>query len=205
MSELTKDQADELQQLAGAAARRVAGQWPTTVEKEDLEQDIVLHLLTRPGVLARLFEEPEQQVRQAFLIKVGHQLASKQQQDYDRFSGNYLYDAAEVRGLVERQVWLTESKPSAEKLDLEEALGLLAEKNSRYYASLVNRFVHEIVPDTSDTAEFNRIQRGIESLTELMNRIGAERKRTYTEGPGSRKAISNASALRATEIREYTA
>lgn len=189
MNELTKDQTTELQQLVKAAARRVAAQWPSVVEKDDLEQEIVLHLIERPGALARLFEEPEQQVRQSFLIKVGHQIASKEQQDYDRFSGNYLYDTAEVRGFLDRQIWTIKDKLSAEKQDLEEGLSILAERNSKAYAEIVNRFFHDIVP--ADSAGRMRVLRAIETLTELMNRTGAERRRAYTEGPGSRKAIPN--------------
>jgi len=197
---MTPDEVEELESLAGQAARRVAAQWPGTVEKEDLEQEIIVHLLERPGALERLFEEPNPQVRQSFLIKMGHQIASDMQADYDRFSGNYLYDAGQVRGFLERQLWLTEEEQSVETLDLEEALGNLADKNSAYYAAVVNRFVHGIIPHTTDSGSFKRIERAVEALTDLMNRIGQERERRYTEGPGSRKAMSNAQALRATEI-----
>jgi len=197
---MTPDEVEELESLAGQAARRVAAQWPGTVEKEDLEQEIIVHLLERPGALDRLFEEPNPRVRQSFLIKVGHQLASQMQADYDRFSGNYRYDAGQVRGFLERQLWLNGDKPSTEKLDLAEALASLADKNSSYYAAVINRFVHEMVPDRANTSQFNTIQRAVEALTDLMNRIGEEREKHYTEGPGSRKAMSNSQARYATEI-----
>lgn len=191
MHGLTNNQWDELQKLVKAAARRVAAQWPGTVEREDLEQDMTVRLLESPGAADRLLQEQEQQVRQSFLIKMGHQLASEQQTAYDRFSGNYLYDSGQVRGYLERQVWLIEEVQSVEKMDFYEALGLLADKNSVYYAAIVNRFVHEIIPDDAGRM---RVGRAVDSLTDLMNRIGAERRRSRVEGPGSRTVFSNATA-----------
>lgn len=197
MHGLTNNQWDELQQLVKAAARRVAAQWPGTVEREDLEQDMLVHLIERPGALERLFEESEPRVRQSFLIKVGHQLASEQQTAYDRFSGNYLYDSGQVRGYLERQVWLIDEIQSVEKMDFYEALGLLADKNSVYYAAIVNRFVHEIIPDDAGRM---RVSRAVDSITGLMNKLGSERRKNRTAGPGSRRVMSNSQAGTETTI-----
>lgn len=202
MHGITDTQWGELERLARAAARRVSAQWPDVVERDDLEQDILVYLMENgPATVGRIFEEDEP-TRQAFLIKLGHRMASDAQAAYDRFSGNYMYDSAEVLGYLKRHIWLAGDVQSVEKQDLAEAVANLAETNSTYYAAVVNRFVHEIIPDRSDTAGFNRVQRAVDALTEKMNRIGSDRQRNWTEGPGSRKVISNASSIRKTKFAE---
>lgn len=197
---LTKEETKQLDEMIRAAARRVAAQWPTVVEWDDLRQDIWVHLLERPGALNRIFEEQDDKVRQAFLIKVGHQIASEEQIAYERFSGNSLYSVMQVRGLLERKVWKFRDKVSADKMDLMGALKLLAKKNSGHYAEIVNRFEHDIFPQGG--ADKMRLQRAVESLTELMNRLGQERRKRHTEGPGTRKVISN-SAAQALTARQW--
>ena len=198
---LTKEETKQLDEMIRAAARRVAAQWPTVVERDDLHQDIWVHLLERPGALNRIFEEQDDKVRQAFLIKLGHQIASEEQIAYERFSGNSLYSVMQVRGLLERKVWKFKDKVSAEKMDLMEALKLLAQKNSAYYAEIVNRFEHDIIPDRQSN-ERRKLDRAVEVLTELMNRLGQERRKRHTEGPGTRKVISN-SAAQALTARQW--
>lgn len=180
------------------AAKRVAAQWPDVIDAEDLAQSMAVGLMERPGALVRFFTEDER-TQQAFLIKVGHQVASDEQRSYDRHSGNYLYDTAEVRGYLERGVLADEEPPSrfrAEIVDLWEGMANLADRKSPYYAEVVNRYVHGIIPEGSTGR--SRISRAVEGLTGEMNRIGATRKKERIEGPGSRTVLSNAAAAHRT-------
>lgn len=197
---------EELQKLATTAARRVAYQWPEHVTVEDLAQDICIRLLETQGSLDRLFDEPDLQTRQAFLIKVAHQLASAQQTEYERFTGNYIYDTAEVRGLLERQVWLHDpDRFRPEIADLTEGMARLAKVKSNHYAELINRFQHEIMPDRTSSSAHSRISRAVESLTMEMNILGSNRRKDFIEGPGTRKAMSNHAAATTTKAQNDAA
>ena len=183
----------ELHKLATTAARRVSFQWPEHVTTEDLAQDICMRLLESPGAMGTFFNEPDQATRQAFLIKVAQQLASAQQSEYEHFTGNYIYDTAEVRGLLERQVWLhTLDRFRPEVVDITEAMARMAKTKSNHYAEIIKRFVHEMVP--ADSTGRMRVSRAVESLTMEMNIIGSNRRKDRIEGPGSRTAMSNQSA-----------
>lgn len=193
MGNVVVERIEEIEKLAQGAARRVAGSWPEAVEPDDLTQAIILRLLESPGAFDRIFEEDEP-TRKAFLIKVGHQVASKLFQDYEQFSGNYTYDTAAVRGLLDRDALVTDQdRFTPEIADLREGLKNLKELGSNYYADIINRFIHDH-PDTYTNSGKVRVNRAVEALTAQMNRIGSERRKNYTEGPGTRKAMSNFAA-----------
>lgn len=183
---------EELQKLAVAAAKRVSYQWPDNVEVDDLAQDIMLRLMETPATVERIFEENEP-TRKSFMVRIAHQVASQQQIDYEQFSGNYLYDTVEVRGYLERQVWLLPvDRFRPEIADLTEGLNNLADKGSNHYAEIINRYEYDIVG--SGGAARVRTNRAVEALTAEMNRIGATRRKDRIEGPGSRKVVSNLTA-----------
>lgn len=183
---------DELNKLAQGAAKRVARSWPDAIEIEDLAQGVLMRLVESPGAAARIFEEDEP-TRKAFMIRVAHQVASEQFQDYEQFSGNYTYDTAIVRGLLDNGGLTAElPKFSADIADLREGLANLADSGSAYYADIVNRYVHEL-PETYESNGRTRNSRAVAALTTQMNRIGTERRKNFTEGPGSRFSRSNQS------------
>lgn len=192
---------NDLHQLAKAAARRVSFQWPSVIDEDDLAQDICVRILESPSAMERI-EVEDEITRKAFMVKVAHQVASDQMVEFDRFSGNYLYDTVEVRSLLEEQAWLLQAdKLSSEVMDLKESMDNLAQRNSSYFASIVNRFQYDIVPD--DSAGRMRVTRAVASLTEEMNLVGARRRKDHIEGPGTRRAISNEAARRITR-RDYS-
>lgn len=186
-----QDRDKELFKLATDAAKRVAFQWPDHVGVDDLTQDMLFHLLESPGTVERLFDE-DLGVQRAFLVKLGHQIASDTQVDYDRFSGNYLYDTGEVRGMLERQIWYsTIDQWRPEISDLTSGLATLKQSNSNYWAVLMARYEQEIVPDHDDATGKRKIRRAVAALTRKMNYAGRDRERLRIEGPGTRKCASN--------------
>lgn len=163
-----------------------------------------MSLLEDKNSLDRFFRETLKTQR-AFLVHVAHRVASQVKTDYDHFSGNYMYDVEEVREILDKG--LLSEEPEGQfnpaESDLLEGLTNLFKKNSNAHAEIVNRYRYFIMPDQLDSAGKMRLSRAVVQLTELMNRSGAERVRTYklgNGGPGSRKAMSNHDAEKITRL-----
>jgi hypothetical protein len=182
-----------LRAQAAKAAARVARSWPHCVTADDLEQAIMLKLIEAPESSAKLLEESEVAQRK-ILIAAGHRIASSEQQDYERFSGQYLYSVREVRALLEENVLTVENEAfNPVEVDLRQALDTIAPQ----YAEAINRRYRQGIVPPRRGAEAVRLSRAIERLTELMNRTGRARVAERSGGPSSRRAMSNARAIAA--------
>lgn len=186
MDDLTSIQWQQLHDLIDKAATRVARQWPHVVDAHDVAQDMWLALLEAPGMLGRVFEEDER-ARQGFLVRLGNQAASRQQEAYDRFSGNYLYSGMEVRRLLEAGA--LESEPGAfdaAAMDLQEALTLLWDERSAYAEMITDRYSEGGNVPPRHSAERKQLNRAVDTLTARMNRLAREKAKRRDGGPGSR-------------------
>lgn len=153
-----------------------------------------MRLMAAPGAVERFYAEDDA-TQKAFLIRMAHQVASDEQVDYDRFSGNSLYDSGFVRGMLDRQGWhYTIDIWNPEVSDLAEGLESLKRKDSTYWACIVNRFEREEIPSAENKNEQRRIRRAVVALTREMNLAGRNRQRRRIEGPGTRRVVSNSSA-----------
>lgn len=205
---------EDLQELIAKAARSVAFQWPGIVAEDDLVQDISLHLLERPNSVEKLYEMDEG-VRLKWLKTIGHQIASKERTDYEYFSGNFRYSVSEVKSLLSsgmlqelgdvlKSSWSAEefiarssgfedallTKTSMET-DLRRGLHGLASDNGTYYAVIHARYLRGEELGDSDRKSLSR---ALGKLTDLMNRSFKKQHAERPDGPGTRRAISNAHA-----------
>jgi len=200
------------------AAKSVAHQWPGIVEADDLEQDIYLRLLESPGSVDKLLNEFDDRNRLNAIIQIGHQIAAQERTDYEVFSGNFRYSVNEVKRLLEDRALHNENpelssnwsvaedfvskggefedtvlNKSSSENDLRRGMKRLRERNSKYAEVIDRRYLRDEVIPQEDRAERTRLTRALTALTTEMNRSFKQQQRQH-EGPGSRRAISNAAA-----------
>lgn len=171
------------------AVKSVGGSWPY-LELDDLEQDVWVFLLERPNVMAELEGPISSGERHVKLVKIAHQIAVETVQKDELASGFNYYSTKDVRNLLERRY-----KSGDAISDLAEAMQWLIEYKPNQAEIIQRRYGHGET-GLSDI-ERKHLQRGVDNLTNEMNRIyrgiGHGEKVEHV-GPGARKAISNAKA-----------
>jgi hypothetical protein len=177
---------EELADLIGKAAKTVAYQWPTVVDEDDIQQDITLHLMERPGSLDKLLDEFSPKDRLNAIIAIGHQIASKERLDYEVFSGNFRYSVNEVKRMLEKGGLRGNSTKSSAFQDLHQSLDGISQE---YRECLWSKYVQNITPTSG--YDKTQVSRALEALTTEMNRSF---KNQPNAGPGSRAKISAAKA-----------
>jgi hypothetical protein len=200
------------------AAKAVAFQWPGIVEADDLEQDITLHLLDRPGSVEKLLRDFDDRQRLNAIIKIGHQIAAQERTDYDLFSGNFRYSVNEVKQILEDRVLHNESPELgsnwsvadytstggefadtvntklATETDLRRGMAHLRKVNSKYAEAIESRYLRDEVIPRDDRAQKTLLSRALTSLTTQMNRSYKRQFVERPDGPGTRRAMTNAAA-----------
>jgi hypothetical protein len=195
------------------AAKTVAFKWPNVVSEEDMEQELYLFLLERPGVIEKLLAEFDDKNRLNAVVALGHQIASKERDDYEVFSGNFRYSVNEVKGLLEDRALHHESpelgsnwsvsedfiqggefedtvlNKLASETDLRRGLKMLAAKNSNYAEIIQRRYLRDEVIPQSETGARDRLTRALTALTTEMNRSFKQQQKDH-DGPGSRKPVT---------------
>ncbi|WP_439377871.1 hypothetical protein [Amycolatopsis lexingtonensis] len=174
------------------AAARVGREWSSITTAEDIEQEMLLHLLEKDTALR--LAEFDHAARSVTLYRIGTQIASQERIDFDHFMGNFLYSTRDVRQILERGALHEErEKTHTERLDLDEGIAQLRERNPRYAELIGKRYLlGEVVPEKM------ALSRAVDALTEAMNNVNSSRARSYTDGPGSRQVVSNAEAANIT-------
>lgn len=187
------------------AAAHVALEWADVVEPEDVGQGISVALLERPNVLAQVAAlEPRQ--RRQYLFRIGQQVASEERVDYEHFSGQYRYSTDEVRSHLDggalEGVGEEPQDPvdganaatfSVEDLDIRVAIRRLPEAQQR---TLIERFALGRI-----TEDRKAVTRAVDALTRELNRTFRRMAEAH-DGPGSRQAVSNATAQVLTKRQE---
>ena len=185
-----------------AAAKTVAWKWPGTIQEDDLRQEIWLRLLEAGASTTDKLMEMDQPLRLSSLSQIGHQIAAKERDDYDLFSGNFFYSVDHVRALLEEDalVRITDDPGSlmhSERLDLQTALDRLRDRNPRH-AFLIGEAYFKGVKFSQEDPDRQALMRAVTNLTLEMNRSHRSAIVAQHDGPGSRKAMSNEQAQRTT-------
>jgi hypothetical protein len=189
--DITLEEWETVQTAVRQVARDVSSNWLNSVMADDIEQDVMVRLLESPGTLHKILNETPK-TRRNFLRNIATQIASAQVDEWQHFSGNYMYDVAEVRSILEDGV--LEEEPTtfeAERLDLYEAMLNMMDHGSAYVDTITDAYSAGGEIPGRKTAERQRLDKGVKALTAQMNRIGASRQREWDEGPGSRTARTN--------------
>lgn len=184
---------EDLRQAVKTAATIVARDWVTTLDPDDVEQDIWLELMEDNNLLeeAKASDNPV-----AILKHLGNRSASKVVNAYEFHSGQYQYGTKEVRAILEQGVLSTnEFKTLTEQADMTGGLENLRERLDRYADIIVGRFFWNDKSYDSKT-----VTRAVDALTQEMNRVNTTRRFSHIEGPGKRKASSNAASIARTRI-----
>jgi hypothetical protein len=197
---------DHVTTLADQAARKVAQGYPG-IDHEDIRQEILTAAWSNPNSLEGLTD--------AQLVKTfkstGNRYAATERYDFMHHSAQYVYTPAEVRVLFgaffNRGLW--EKAPLKDDStrvsaggvvvalwDLDKAYDLLTSDERVVIAKK-----HDEFPDDAlSPADQKRYERAIDKVVRSLNRrvVMTDVERDDHEGPGSRRAISNASARYAT-------
>jgi hypothetical protein len=190
---MTDDLQDAIHRAAGIVARR----WPSVIEADDAEQEIWVRLLENDYYDRVAGLEPAAQT--STLIRIGSQIASGYRDDYEVFSGQVYYATDEVRALLtsglldrRRDEIDAASETLTEWMDLHEGAQSLRDSHPAQAAVIARRFL------LGEPVEHSQqVTRAVDALTRHMNQVHRRRSADY-EGPGSRRAMSNAAAQHTT-------
>jgi hypothetical protein len=183
------------------AAKTTARQWPGTIDEEDAEQEIWALLIEAPKSIDVL-SQMERPNRVSTLTLYGHRVAARYRDDYELFSGNYLYSTDYVRRLLDADILVfSGDRPDkltfSEWVDITEAFAKVQQRNAGYADLIARVFIQG--EKLQSGADRMQLTRAVDSLTKEMNRVHTSRVLNYTEGPGTRRVMSN------TQAEYYTA
>lgn len=200
------------------AAKTIGREWTDVIDADDVEQEIWLLLLDRsdelPGEIAAL----DKPARVSYLTEVGHQIGMQYRDDYELFSGNYTYGTRQVRKMLEndalagveeesgiplwelpetviKQLQRTDTETVTERIDLMIGMKRLLKRNAAYVDIIKQAYLGT---DFDRTNDGKQLTRAVDAVTKEMNRVHIAQIADYTEGPGTRKVLSNSQAQAAT-------
>lgn len=176
------------------AAKTVAYKWPQVTTEDDMVQSLSVRLLESSGSVDKLIEMEYDQ-RLSSLIRVGHQIASSERDDYDVFTGRFYYSVDEIKTMLKVLTQRGRAKAfNSAFADLSNALDDLDEKNPDQVQAIRNRYVLN-----TKTYDKDVLSRAIQSVTVQMNRSRANKEYDYNNGGRFR----NNSAARAQTNMDY--
>lgn len=189
--------ADDLHAEVLSAARITARRWQGVIDADDAEQEIWVRLL-ESDYIDRL-SDMDKPARGYVLRRIGHQVAGRYRDDYEVFSGQVFYSTDEVRALLAKGLLDrppdeldTASDTMSEWLDLHEATEQLRDQHPSHADIIAARYV--VGDYEPGPAGGKPLTLAVDALTREMNRIHRRRWAPHEDGPGSRRAVSNAAA-----------
>lgn len=207
-----------LQPDVRTAAKTTAREWADVIDADDAEQEIWFRILESSADYSEEIASLDKPARVRVLTEIGHQVALNYRDDFELFSGNHTYGTRQVRQMLGRDalagvhegsgvpIWelpqpiikqleRTDTETVTERIDLFIGMHRLEERNARYVYVIVQAFVKDEWDRTNNGMELTR---AVDALTREMNRTNRRRKAEYTDGPGTRRVISNAEAQKIT-------
>lgn len=181
-----QDLYDKVHPLVKKVARSTENRWNKMLDADDIEQDLWLFIMERPSVQEYLRTRSDGEIVNALKIQADN-ICSKERLDYEHFTGNFLYNPADVRDLLGRMTQ-EERVLDDERIDFEIALEALRKEYEHYYDSIYSHYYMGY--EYEDRAEKERTYRAIDKLADLMNRKRSQRSAERTEGPGTRPKIT---------------
>lgn len=172
-NDMSPDQLKWLVRDTREVARRVAYKWPGVATADDIEQLILEFLMEsrNSSVLSRVINGSDE-VKAITLSKVANQLASKERDNYDHFTGNYFYSVDEVKGLLRNGILTSDSEQMASAeagIDLLEAFIAMTKRGSPYIDVILDHYTN------GENISWHKISRALNALTKDMNRSYKDR------------------------------
>jgi len=187
-------------------ARHMEMEWPEVVDSwQDMANDIMTRLVkdNQAVTVANL----EYKARKKVLHRIGQQIASAMRDDYEHFTGNFLYSTGEIRSILSSGIlsglsevveggevddarsWVYNGvKQTRTRLEHVDVLNAYMDLEKSHQTWLIRRFVNNEVIDSANDRK--SVTRAVDRLTDILNR---KRRRSVAEhnGPGARKAVRN--------------
>lgn len=193
---------ERVQSLANSEGRRIARDWPG-IDAEDAASEMVLSAVKSPGTLAGM----EDAALRSTLRKVGVTYAARERYAYQHGTSQWVYTVPEIRALFRDAFFdptLWETTPTAEGGDTITSDGIVISlwDMDRAFAALAlddqivisKRFEYG---QELDTAQTKRLSRALDRVARMVNagtpKFGSDSRDSHN-GPGGRRAVSNASA-----------
>ncbi|QGH80615.1 RNA polymerase sigma factor [Mycobacterium phage Rahalelujah] len=181
------------------AAKSVAFQWPGVVESDDAVQMIAERLWEHKASLMKV-AAMENAAQYRAVVGIGHQLASIERTDYDHYKGSFKYSVGDVKDLLNRNVLTQNVEGFTDAvIDLMDGLEAMVSKTPQYVESITSRYADGQVPPRG--AAQKRLVDALTSLTNAMNTSNRRRHAERQDGPGSRSAITNATAQHISQVQ----
>lgn len=189
------------------SAKRIARDWPG-IDAEDIAQEMVLKVCENWDASLKDQDGPTRRRMALGLAELrGKQYAAGERYEYQQSTSEWIYTPQEVRGLLAEYFLIDgwEDAPrrpnrtetvaadgvSVALMDIRKAYEAAPERDQtlimRAYQS------HESLPDT----DYRALRRAVDRLAQALNRKVTEAQAfaaAVHDGPGSRKAVSNAHA-----------
>lgn len=181
-----QDLYDKVHPLVKKVARSTENRWNKMLDADDIEQDLWLFIMERPSVQEYLRTRSDGEIVNALNIQADS-ICSKERLDYEHFTGNFLYNPADVRDLLGRMTQ-EERVLDDERIDFEIALDDLRKEYEHYYDAIYSQFYMGY--EAGSAADRKRVERAVDKLADLMNRKRSQRSAERTEGPGTRPKIT---------------
>lgn len=172
------------------AAKSAARSWTGALDPEDVEQDMWVRIFGSPNTLPSLLSY-EADRRGRVLRAIARQCAQAEVADREVFSANVTYSTDDIIRILNNggACDIPGSTTHVEWMDVQAGLGVI---NPRYAGVLHSYYVVGDFKLSSNT-EKSQLRRAREALTVAMNGVHKAAKAAH-DGPGSRKAFSNATA-----------
>lgn len=180
----------EVERVAKSTSRK----WGD-MDWEELRQDIWVYLMENPRERQKILNDPSPDRK---LKRIASQRAVGLMWSFEISKGQFTYPRDHVKGLLKDGILL--NAEAGTQLDSEVlALGMLELKtmNEGYFDIIVDKYINDVSPE--DT---KKLTRALDKLAELMSRIFKTPRYLCHDGPGSRTAISNATAQWITESQD---
>jgi len=190
----------QYEQIVKNVARKVAADFPGHIEVEDMEMELYCFLLER----SKYFDK---EVASAIVYKALTEQAKKvgweQRKQHLVLTPQYTYRPSDVRRILETMfnytTWPDARVPDdAKSIKGNDALEMSSDvawafskmTHEPYKQAIAKRYRDGIQPENG-SADSKRLSRAIQTLTEILNYY---MKSAHEDGPGARKAITNARA-----------
>lgn len=153
------------------AAERVAQDWPSVTDSDDLTRDLSLFLFDE-NRMPTLLDMPEYR-RTKYLVDAAKSLVANEVAEFEYNTGNSLYSVGEVTYLLKSGALInSRTKITATLPDLDEGCRYLARVLPLYARTIYGTYVYGNYQSSNEEAR----EAAIRALTDCMNNLNANRR-----------------------------
>lgn len=163
------------------ASRIVASHWHGLLDAADVEQSIWLEI-SESSATAEKLRGADKQLLVDLLIRMGERICIKERNDYEVFTGNVYYSVTEVKAMAMDALGGA-SEDQEEMFDFTSSLEQLEQYYPHYAAMIIKRYGRGTYMETQQEKDY--LNRGLDKLTEFMNRSHRKAHTEHVYGPST--------------------